>query len=77
MGLMTSSLEVVKSTSQIAPIAGEIVAIPTRFMTNKDNDYAVAFAVPGGWDGVKILIRPANHHERRYLKCFHRGNRRH
>ena len=52
-----------------APIADGIVVIPIRFMTNKDNDYAVAFAVPGDWDGVKILVRSANHHERRYLNA--------
>ena len=49
--------------------ADEIIALPTRFMTDKDSDYAVAFALPSDWDGVKILARPANPHRRKYLKA--------
>ena len=49
--------------------ADEIIAIPTRFMTERDGDYAVAFAVPSDWDGVKILARPANQHRRKYLNA--------
>jgi len=52
-----------------APIADEIVVVPTRFMTEKDSDYAVAFAIPADWERVKILVRPANHHKRQYLKA--------
>jgi 4-hydroxyphenylacetate 3-monooxygenase/4-hydroxybutyryl-CoA dehydratase/vinylacetyl-CoA-Delta-isomerase len=49
-----------------APVADEIIAIPTRFMTDKDNDYAVAFALPADWEGVKILVRPVNLFARKY-----------
>lgn len=52
-----------------SPIADEIIAIPTRFMTNKDGDYAVAFAIPADWEGVKIVCRPAYQHKRKYLKA--------
>jgi 4-hydroxyphenylacetate 3-monooxygenase/4-hydroxybutyryl-CoA dehydratase/vinylacetyl-CoA-Delta-isomerase len=52
-----------------APIADEIVAIPTRFLTEKDSDYAVAFAIPADWEGVKMLVRTAHHHKRKYLKA--------
>jgi len=56
-----------KIDNTTAPVSDEIIAIPTRFMTDKDNDYAVAFAVPADWEGVKMLVRPAYHHKRKYL----------
>jgi len=40
--------------------ADEIVVVPTRFMGPEDKDYAVAFALPADWDGVKLLVRPAS-----------------
>jgi 4-hydroxybutyryl-CoA dehydratase/vinylacetyl-CoA-Delta-isomerase len=51
------------------PYADEIIVVPTRFMTDKDNDYAVAFALPADAEGVKILARPAIHHKRKHLKA--------
>jgi 4-hydroxybutyryl-CoA dehydratase/vinylacetyl-CoA-Delta-isomerase len=51
------------------PYADEIIAVPTRFMTEKDSDHAVAFAIPADWDDVKILVRPAYHHRRKYLNA--------
>ena len=51
------------------PYADEIIVVPTRFMTEQDQDYAVAFAVPADAEGVKILVRPANHHRRKFLKA--------
>jgi len=58
-----------KCHNTTAPISDEIIAIPTRFMTEQDNDYAVAFAVPADWDGIKMLVRPAYQHKRKYLKA--------
>ena len=58
-----------KIDNTTAPVSDEIIALPTRFMTEKDGDYAVAFAVPADWDGVKQLVRPAYHHKRKYLKA--------
>ncbi len=58
-----------KIDNTTAPVGDEIIAIPTRFMTDKDNDYAVAFAVPADWDGVKMLVRPAYNHTRKYLQA--------
>ena len=52
-----------------APVADEIIAIPTRFMTDKDNDYAVAFALPADWEGIKMLVRPVNHFKRKYRQA--------
>ena len=58
-----------KIDNTTAPVSDEIIAIPTRFMTEKDNEYAVAFAVPADWDGVKMLVRPAYQHRRKYLQA--------
>ena len=51
------------------PYADEIIVIPTRFMTEKDTEYAVAFALPADAEGVKILVRPASQHRRKHLKA--------
>ncbi len=56
-----------KVDNTAAPVSDEIIVIPTRFMTDKDSAYAVAFAVPADLDGVKMLVRPANHHKRTHL----------
>jgi 4-hydroxyphenylacetate 3-monooxygenase/4-hydroxybutyryl-CoA dehydratase/vinylacetyl-CoA-Delta-isomerase len=34
--------------------ADEIIALPTRFMSERDSDYAVAFALPSDWDGMRL-----------------------
>ena len=41
------------------PYADEFIAVPCRYMGPDDKDYAVAFALPGDWEGVKLLTRPA------------------
>lgn len=41
------------------PYADEMIVVPCRYMGPEDNDYAVAFALPCDWDGVKLLTRPA------------------
>ena len=41
------------------PYADEFIVVPCRYMGPEDKDYAVAFALPGDWDGVKLLTRPA------------------
>jgi len=41
------------------PYADEIIVVPCRFMGPEDKDYAVSFAIPADWDGVKLLARPA------------------
>lgn len=58
-----------KLHNTIAPYADEIIVIPTRFMTDKDNEYAVAFAIPADTEGVKIVARYASQHKRKYLKA--------
>ncbi|MHA2187987.1 MAG: 4-hydroxyphenylacetate 3-hydroxylase N-terminal domain-containing protein [Candidatus Thorarchaeota archaeon] len=43
-----------------AAVAEEIIVTPTRFLTPEEDQYAVAFAVPGDWDGVKLVTRASN-----------------
>jgi 4-hydroxyphenylacetate 3-monooxygenase/4-hydroxybutyryl-CoA dehydratase/vinylacetyl-CoA-Delta-isomerase len=38
-------------------------------MTDKDNEYAVAFAIPADTDGVKLLTRPAFNFKRQQLQA--------
>ena len=42
------------------PYADEMIVVPCRYMGPEDKDYAVAFALPADWDGVKLLTRTAN-----------------
>lgn len=56
-----------KNSITTAAVADEIIVIPTRFMTEKDRDYAVAFSIPADWEGVKIVTRPVYYHKRKYL----------
>jgi 4-hydroxyphenylacetate 3-monooxygenase/4-hydroxybutyryl-CoA dehydratase/vinylacetyl-CoA-Delta-isomerase len=58
-----------KTHITIAPYADEIIALPTRAMTERDVEYAVAFAIPADWDGVKLITVSHNHRERKELKA--------
>lgn len=41
-----------------AAYADEIIVIPTRALMKDDRDYAVAFALPGDWEGMSLVTRP-------------------
>jgi len=41
-----------------AAYADEIIVVPTRALTEADRDFAVAFALPADWEGVKLITRP-------------------
>jgi 4-hydroxyphenylacetate 3-monooxygenase/4-hydroxybutyryl-CoA dehydratase/vinylacetyl-CoA-Delta-isomerase len=41
----------------IAPVAEELIVVPTRALTKEEDDWAVAFAIPGDTKGVTILAR--------------------
>ncbi|MFW6150453.1 MAG: 4-hydroxyphenylacetate 3-hydroxylase family protein [Chloroflexota bacterium] len=53
----------------MAAYADEIIVIPTRAMVEQDSDYAVAFAIPGDYEGVKLITRPVWLHERKEITC--------
>jgi len=58
-----------KISITMAPIADELIVIPTRALTEKDKDYAVAFAIPADWDDIRLITRPASVRERKKFKC--------
>ncbi|MEL7568173.1 MAG: 4-hydroxyphenylacetate 3-hydroxylase N-terminal domain-containing protein [Dehalobacterium sp.] len=58
-----------KCCNSNAPYVDEIIVTPTRFMGAKDAAYAVSFAVPGDWEGVKLLALPGGHSKRKHLKA--------
>ncbi|MFW9970406.1 MAG: 4-hydroxyphenylacetate 3-hydroxylase family protein [Candidatus Odinarchaeota archaeon] len=49
------------------PYADEFIVVPCRYMGPEDKDYAVAFALPGDWEGVKLLTRPAYYRKSEYM----------
>ncbi|MFX0105527.1 MAG: 4-hydroxyphenylacetate 3-hydroxylase family protein [Candidatus Hodarchaeota archaeon] len=49
------------------PYADEFIVVPCRYMGPEDKDYAVSFALPGDWEGVKLLTRPAYYRKSKYL----------
>jgi aromatic ring hydroxylase len=46
-----------KAHNTMAPYAEEIIAIPTRFLTKEESDWAVAFAIPADTPGIKMVTR--------------------
>ena len=58
-----------KICNSCAPYVDEIIALPTKFMSPDDSDYAVAFALPADWDGIKLMALPGLHHKRKHLEA--------
>jgi len=57
-----------------ASVADEVLVVPTRALRPEDKDYALAFAVPGDWEGLKQVVtihnlRPRDH----FKRGFHPG----
>jgi aromatic ring hydroxylase len=55
-----------------ASVADEVLVVPTRALRPEDKDYAVAFAIPGDWEGLKQVVtihnlRPREHFKRGFL----------
>jgi 4-hydroxybutyryl-CoA dehydratase / vinylacetyl-CoA-Delta-isomerase len=50
-----------------APYVDEIIALPTKFMAEGDESYAIAFVLPGDWDGIKLMALPSKHHSRKHI----------
>ena len=51
-----------------ASVSDEILVVPTRALRPVDKDYAVAFAVPGDYEGVKQVVTIHNLREREHFK---------
>jgi aromatic ring hydroxylase len=51
-----------------ASVADEVLVVPTRALRPEDKDYAVAFAVPGDWDGLKQVATIHRFREREHFK---------
>jgi 4-hydroxybutyryl-CoA dehydratase/vinylacetyl-CoA-Delta-isomerase len=51
-----------------ASVADEILVVPTRALLPEENDWAVAFAIPADWEGVKQVVSMHNLRERKYFK---------
>lgn len=51
-------VEGAKAHTTMAPVADEVIVLPTRAMGPEDADYAVAFAIPVGTPGVKMICGP-------------------
>jgi aromatic ring hydroxylase len=55
--------------------ADEILVVPTRALLKEDKDYAVSFAIPGDWDGLKQLVTIHNFRDRKHFpKGFNAGS---
>jgi 4-hydroxybutyryl-CoA dehydratase / vinylacetyl-CoA-Delta-isomerase len=52
-----------------APYVDEIIVNPTKFMGKGDESYAVSFALPADWDGIKLMALPGSHHKRTHIKA--------
>ncbi|MBW2180090.1 MAG: aromatic ring hydroxylase [Deltaproteobacteria bacterium] len=50
-----------------ASVADEVLVVPTRALRPEDKDYALAFAVPGDWDGLKQVVTIHNYRERKHF----------
>ena len=55
-----------------ASVADEVLVLPTRALRPEDKDYAVAFAIPGDWEGLKQVVtihnlRPRDHFKRGFV----------
>ena len=51
-----------------ASVSDEIIVLPTRALRADDSDYAVAFAVPGDWDGMTQVVTIHNFRTREHYK---------
>ena len=51
-----------------ASVSDEVLVVPTRALRKEDKDYAVAFAIPADWDGLKQVATIHRFREREHYK---------
>ena len=56
-----------KICNSCAPYVDEIIVNPTKFMSQDDAAYALSFALPADWPGIKLMALPGLHHKRKHL----------
>lgn len=56
-----------KACNSCAPYVDEIIVTPTRFMGPGEEQYAVSFAIPADWPGVKLAALPSLRHKRTHI----------
>ena len=54
-----------KICNSCAPYVDEIIVNPTKFMSQDDAAYALSFALPADWPGIKLMALPGLHQDRR------------
>jgi aromatic ring hydroxylase len=64
-GIVVSGCKVHNSE---ASTADEIIVVPTRALLPTENDWAVAFAVPADYEGIKQVVSIHNLRERKHFK---------
>ncbi len=67
-GIVVSGLKI---SITMAAVADELIVVPTRALTEKDRDYAVAFAIPADWENVRLITRPVWLRERMKFKSHY------
>jgi len=65
-GIIVSGLKI---SITMAAVADELLVVPTRALTEKDRDFAVAFAIPADWENIRLITRPVWLRERKRFKC--------
>lgn len=58
-----------KAHNTIAAYADEIIVLPTRTLTKEEKAWAVAFAIPADWPGIKLVTRATSPRARTHLKA--------
>ncbi|NLW77838.1 MAG: aromatic ring hydroxylase [Ruminococcaceae bacterium] len=53
-----------KVHNTMAPVADEIIVVPTRVMMEDEKDYAISFAIPADTEGLHLIVREAFSHPR-------------
>jgi aromatic ring hydroxylase len=51
-----------------ASLSDEVIVVPTRSLLPEEKEWAVAFAIPGDWEDVKMVVRVSNVRPRKHFE---------